>query len=227
MVALAQEVRRADPLPAASPAPLPTKLYSLPPLEYDYDAFEPVLSSQTVEVHYSGHHAAYVQGANKAVDDLAEARATGRYDAIAHLEQNLAYNFSAHVLHSLLWRSISPAGGGAPEGDLAEAIAGHFGSFAALKAQLNAVCSRLQGSGWAALSWEPLGRHLVIEQVYDHHNNVGRCSLPILVIDMWEHAYYLQFRNRKQAWLDAYWQLVDWQDVARRFSITRQSSIYF
>lgn len=225
MKAVADETRETQTLADAEAASPPTPLYSLPPLDYDYDALEPLLSSEIVELHYSSHHAAYVQGANKAIDDLAEARATSRYDTIAQLERNLAFHFSGHVLHSLLWRCLSPRGGGAPEGDLAEAIVRHFGSFTALKAQLNAVCLSLQGSGWGALSWEPLGRHLVIEQIYDHHNNVGRCSLPILVIDMWEHAYYLQFRNRKQAWLDAYWQLVDWQDVARRFAITRQTGI--
>jgi Fe-Mn family superoxide dismutase len=216
---LSGEQRRA-PAPTTAPG-----LYSLPSLEYGYDAFEPVLSAEIVDLHYNAHHAAYVKGANEAVADLAEARSRGRYATIAQLERNFAYHLSGHVLHSLLWRSLSPQGGGTPEGDLAEAIERDFGSFAALKAQLDAVCLSLQGSGWGALSWEPLGRQLVIEQVYDHQNNVGRGSLPILVIDMWEHAYYLQFRARKEAWLDAYWQIVDWQDVARRFAITRQTGI--
>ncbi len=199
-------------------------IYSLPPLGYAYDAFEPLLSSEIVELHYSAHHAGYVKGANKAVDDLAEARSTARYDSIGQLERNLAFHFSGHVLHSLLWRNLSPTGGGAPDGDLAEAIERHFGSPAMLKAQFNAVCSTLQGSGWGAMCWDPLGRQLVIEQIYDHQNNVGP-ALPILVIDMWEHAYYLQFRNRKEEWLEVYWQLVDWQDVARRFATVRQAGI--
>jgi Fe-Mn family superoxide dismutase len=209
------------------PSPRGTKpagLYSLPPLDYGYNAFEPLLSSEIVELHYSAHHAAYVKGANKAADDLAEARRTGRYDTIGQLERNLAFHFSGHVLHSLLWRNLSPNGEGEPSGDLAEAIERYFGSLEALKAQLNAVCSTLQGSGWGAMCWDPLGRQLVVEQVYDHQNNVGP-ALPILVIDMWEHAYYLQYRNRKEEWLSAYWQLIDWQDVARRFATVRQSGI--
>lgn len=202
----------------------PRALYSLPPLGYSYDAFEPVLSSEIVELHYTAHHAAFVKGANKAVADLAEARSTGRYDAIAHLERNLAFHFSGHVMHSLLWRNLSPNGGGAPDAYLAEEIDRHFGSFRAFKAQLNAVCMA-QGSGWGVLSWDPLGRRLVIEQVYDHQSNVGRCSPPILVIDMWEHAYYLQFRNHKEDWLRAYWQLIDWQDAEHRFAAVRQAGI--
>ncbi len=201
------------------------KLYTLPPLGYHYYAFEPVLSSEMVDLHYNAHHAGYVKGANKAVDDLAEARGTGRYDSIAQLERNLAFNFSGHVLHSLLWRNLSPNGGGAPDGPLAEEIERHFGSFTAFKSELNAVCTTVQGSGWGVLSWDPLGRRLLIEQVYDHQNNIGRCTLPILVIDMWEHAYYLQFRNRKEDWLAAYWQLIDWHDAARRFAVVRQAGI--
>jgi Fe-Mn family superoxide dismutase len=201
-------------------------LYSLPDLGYDFDALEPLLSSEVLALHYRSHHAGYVEGANRASAALAAARASGRYDDIAELERHLAYQFSGHVLHSLLWRSVSPEGGGDPDGDLAEAIERDFGSFAALRAQLNSVCLSLQGSGWGALSWEPIGRQLVIEQIFDHHNNVGRWSLPILVIDMWEHAYYLQFRNRKEAWLDAFWQLVDWQQAARRLVTARQSGLF-
>jgi len=201
------------------------KLYSLPPLGYHYDAFEPVLSSEMVDLHYNAHHANYVKGANKAVEDLAEARSSGRYESIAQIERDLAFNFSGHVLHSLLWRNLSPNGGGLPDGELAEAIERHFGSFAAFRAQLNAVCTTLQGSGWGALSWDPLGRRLLVEQAYDHQNNLGRCTLPILVIDMWEHAYYLQFRNRKEEWLAAYWQLIDWHDAARRYALVRQTGI--
>jgi Fe-Mn family superoxide dismutase len=201
-------------------------LYSLPDLGYDCNAFEPLLSAEVVELHYRCHHAAYVDGANEASAALTTARIAGRYDEIAELERNLAYNFSGHVLHSLLWRSLAPHGGGAPDGDLAEAVERAFGSFAALKAQLNSVCTSLQGSGWGALSWEPMARQLTIEQIFDHHNNVGRWSMPIIVIDMWEHAYYLQFRNRKDAWLDAFWQLVDWQEAARRFVTARQSGLY-
>lgn len=205
--------------------PVPA-LYSLPDLGYDCDALEPALSGELVELHYRGHHAAHVEGANRASAALIDARGSGRYDRIAAIERDLAYQFSGHVLHSLFWRSLAPHGGGVPDGDLGEAVHRDFGNFASLKAQLNAACLSLQGSGWGALSWEPIGRRLVIEQVFDRHNNVGRGSSPILVIDMWEHAYYLQFRNRKEAWLDAYWQLVDWQEAARRLVTARQNGLY-
>ena len=200
-------------------------LYSLPPLPYQYGAFEPVLSSEIVDLHYNAHHAAYVKGANKAVEDLAEARSTGRFDVIAQLERNLSFNFSGHVLHSLLWRNLSPHGGGEPEGELAAGIDRYFGSLAAFKAQVGAVCQTLQGSGWAALCWDPLGRQLLVEQIHDHHNNIGSGTMPILVIDMWEHAYYLQFQQHKDKWVQTFWDLVDWKDVARRFATVQKAGI--
>jgi len=200
-------------------------LYSLPPLQYHYDAFEPALSAEIVDLHYNAHHAAYVKGANKAIEDLAEARSTSRFDVIGQLERNLSFNFSGHVLHSLLWRNLSPNGGGEPEGELGAAIDRYFGSFGAFKAQINAVCKQLQGSGWGALCWDPLGQQLFVEEIHDHHNNIGSGSMPILVIDMWEHAYYLQFQQQKDKWIDTFWQLVDWKDVARRFATVQKAGI--
>jgi Fe-Mn family superoxide dismutase len=112
---------------------------------------------------------------------------------------------------------MSPNGGGTPSGPLATAIDRDFGSFDAFKAQLDSTASTIQGSGWGALSWEPLAKKLIVEQVFDHQGNVGNGTLPILVVDMWEHAYYLQYKNVKKDWLDGFWQLVDWNDVAARF----------
>jgi len=200
-------------------------LYALPPLQYKYDAFEPALSAEIVDLHYNAHHAAYVKGANKAIDDLAEARSTSRFDMIGQLERNLSFNFSGHVLHSLLWRNLSPTGGGKPEGELAEAIEKYFGSFAAFKAQITAVCQSLQGSGWGALCWDPLGQQLIVQEIHDHHNNICSGSMPILVIDMWEHAYYLQFQQEKAKWVDTFWELVDWKDVARRYATVQKAGI--
>jgi len=200
--------------------------YTLPSLAYPYDALEPQLSREIVDLHLNAHHAAYVKGANKTLDDLAEARGSGRFDAIAQLERDLAFHASGHLLHSLLWRNLSPNGGGEPRDALAGAIDRDFGSFAAMKAQLNAACASLQGSGWGALCWEPLGGTLVVAQIHDHHANVCQGSMPILVIDMWEHAYYLQYRNKKSEWLDAYWQLVDWGDAAQRFARARERPFF-
>ena len=199
--------------------------YTLPALPYGYDALEPHLSSEILELHHKAHHAAYVQGANETLGKLAEARRSGRFEHIGQLEKSLAFNLSGHILHSLLWKNLAPDGGGTPTGPLATALTEHFGSFAAFKQQLTAAASTLQGSGWGALSYEPLGKRLLVEQVFDHQGNTGNATLPILVVDMWEHAYYLQYRQRKDAWLEAFWQLVNWRDVAQRFEVVRKAEI--
>lgn len=108
---------------------------------------------------------------------------------------------------------------------MAAALDEHFGSFDAFKAQLTAAAATVQGSGWGALSWEPLGRRLLVEQVYDHQGNTGNSTVPVLVVDMWEHAYYLTYRNKTAAWLEAFWQLVNWTDVAERFDKVRRTDI--
>jgi Fe-Mn family superoxide dismutase len=199
--------------------------YSLPSLPYKLNALEPHLSGELLELHHSKHHAAYVKGANEAIDKLAEARRSDEYDHMGQLEKSLAFNLSGHVLHSMLWKNMSPSGGGMPSGSLAKAIERHFGSFDAFKAQLTSAASTIQGSGWGALSWEPLGKRLVVEQVFDHQGNVGNGTLPILVVDMWEHAYYLQYKNRKNEWLEGFWDLVDWTDVGARFEKVRRTDL--
>ena len=200
-------------------------MYSLPELPYRYDALEPLLSREILELHHGAHHAAYVKGANDTLDKLTDARRTGRFDYIGQLEKSLAFNLSGHVLHSLLWRNLTADGGGTPTGELMTALKQDFGSFDAFKQQLTAAAGSVQGSGWGALSWEPLGKRLLVEQVFDHQGNTGNGTVPILVVDMWEHAYYLQYRNKKAAWLEAFWQLVNWSDVAARLALVRKTEI--
>ena len=129
----------------------------------------------------------------------------------------MAFHLSGHVLHSLLWTNLSPDGGGEPEGELGAAVKESFGSYDAFRAQLTEAAMNVQGSGWAALSWEPMGTRLIVEQVYDHQGNVGQGGPPLLVLDMWEHAYYLQYKNVKKDWVEAFWNIVNWPDVANRF----------
>jgi superoxide dismutase, Fe-Mn family len=200
-------------------------MYELPELPYGYDALEPHVSRELLELHHDAHHAAYVKGANETLAKLADARRERKFEHIGQLEKSLAFNVAGHVLHSLLWKNMAPGAGGEPSGQLAEAIAQDFGDFDAFKAQLTAAAAAVQGSGWAALSWEPLGRRLLVEQVYDHQGNTGNATVPILVVDMWEHAYYLQYHNKKAAWLEAFWQLVNWTDVAQRFTKVRKTDI--
>ena len=137
-------------------------MYSLPELPYRYDALEPHVSREIMELHHGAHHAAYVNGANETLDKLSDARRNGRFDYIGQLEKSLAFNLSGHVLHSILWRNLTPGGGGTPSGEIATALKQDFGSFSAFKEQLTAAAASIQGSGWGALSWEPLGKRLLV-----------------------------------------------------------------
>jgi Fe-Mn family superoxide dismutase len=200
-------------------------MYSLPELGFAYDALQPHLTAELLELHHSAHHAAYVKGANDTLGKLEEARRERQFAHIGQLQKSLAFNVAGHVLHSLLWRNLSPGGDRAPKGELAKAIERDFGSFAGFKDQLTAAAGAVQGSGWGALSWEPLGRRLLVEQVYDHQGNTSNSTTPILVVDVWEHAYYLQYRNKRAAWLDAFWELVNWTDVGERLAKIRKTDI--
>ena len=195
--------------------------YTLPDLPYDFGALEPHYSAEILELHHDKHHAAYVTGANTTLEKLEKARAANDFDSIVGLEKTLAFNVSGHVLHSLFWKNLSPDGGDKPEGELASAIDEFFGSFDGFKAQMTSATTTVQGSGWGALAWEPLGQRLVIEQVYDHQGNIGNGSAPIFVLDAWEHAFYLQYKNVKADYVEAIWNIVNWADVAERFDKVR------
>ena len=162
--------------------------YTLPELPYDLAALEPHYSATVLELHHDKHHAAYVAGANTALDKLDEARSSDDYGSINQLQKNLAFHLSGHVLHSMFWENLSPDGGGEPDGDLRAAIDDGFGGVDRFRSQLNQAALNVQGSGWGALTWEPLGQRLIVEQIYDHQSNVGQGAPPLLVLDMWEHA---------------------------------------
>jgi Fe-Mn family superoxide dismutase len=199
--------------------------YSLPDLPYDYSALEPVYGGRVLELHHGKHHAGYVAGLNRTQERLAEARERADFEAIVGLEKALAFNLSGHILHSLFWKNLSPDGGGKPDGELATAVERSFGSFERFREQLTQATVTVQGSGWGALAWEPVGQQLVVEQIYDHHGNVGSGSVPLLAIDAWEHAYYLQHENRRADYVAALWDLVDWNDVQARFTRARAFSL--
>jgi superoxide dismutase, Fe-Mn family len=195
--------------------------YTLPELPYDYAALEPHYSAKLLKLHHDKHHAAYVKGANTTLEKLAEARDKSDFAAINQLQKNFAFHLSGHVLHSLLWKNMTPKGGGEPGGELGNAIKEFFGDCEGFKEQMSEAAMNIQGSGWGALGWEPLGKRLVVEQVYDHQGNVGNGTVPLLVLDMWEHAYYLQYQTEKKDWVAAFWQIVNWQDVATRYARVR------
>ncbi|WP_285733655.1 superoxide dismutase [Nocardiopsis sp. ATB16-24] len=199
--------------------------YSLPELPYDYAALEPWISGQIMELHHDKHHATYVSGANTALEKMAEARESGDFGTIPMLEKNLAFNLGGHVNHSVFWKNLSPEGGDKPEGELGAAIDDQFGSFDAFRAHFTAVATTIQGSGWAILAWDTLGQRLVIEQLYDQQGNIALSSIPLLMLDMWEHAFYLQYKNVKAEYAKAFWNVVNWADVQERFAKAREVRI--
>ena len=199
--------------------------YTLPDLEYDYGALEPHISGQIMELHHGKHHKTYVEKANDTLDKLAEARDKMDFTRLAGLEKALAFNLSGHVLHSIFWKNLAPRGGGRPQGELLELINRDFGSFEAFQKQMTEVAATVMGSGWAALVWEPLAQRLLTCQIYDHQSNVGQGSLPLMVIDAWEHAYYLQYKNAKTEFFNAVWHLWRWEDVASRLQAARQMDL--
>ena len=200
-------------------------VYTLPDLPYDPGALEPHISGRIMEMHHDKHHATYVKGANEALDKLADVRATGDFATIAQLERNLAFNVSGHVLHSILWTNLAPDGGGAPTGALATALQDAFGGFEPFRAQMTQAAATIQGSGWALASWEPMAGRLVVQQVHDHQGQHGQGTVPLLAIDAWEHAYYLQYENRKVDYFEAVWNVVHWPDVERRFEAARTADL--
>jgi superoxide dismutase, Fe-Mn family len=195
--------------------------YALPDLEYDFGALEPHISGRIMELHHGKHHKGYVDKANETLEKLAEARESEDYSRLVGLEKALAFNLSGHVLHSIFWKNLTPGGGDAPSGELARAITRDFGSFKAFRQQLSEVAASIMGSGWAALVWEPLAGRLLTCQIYDHQSNLSQGGLPLMVIDAWEHAYYLQYANQKTEFFKAVWSLWDWADVSARFEAAR------
>jgi Fe-Mn family superoxide dismutase len=200
-------------------------VYALPELPYDYSALEPHYSARQVELHHDKHHATYVKGANDTLEQFDAFRNDGasNQQLLRGLERSLAFNVSGHLLHSVFWPTMSPNGGGEPEGEFAAAITEAFGSTQNLKSQMNLATTTLFGSGWGALVWEPLAGRLMVEQIYDHQSNLSPSSLPLLVIDGWEHAYYLQFENKKDEWVKSFWNVVDWERVGSRFDHARSA----
>lgn len=192
--------------------------YELPPLPYEYNALEPFLSEETLHLHHDKHHAAYVNGLNEAEEKLAKAQESGDFSAIRALCNAISFNYSGHLLHTLFWNNLSAGGGGEPKDALAEQIGKDFGSFATFKKQMLAATNAVQGSGWGLLCWQRLGKKLVVLQTEKHQDVAQWGVKPLMVIDVWEHAYYLQYQNRRPEFTEAFFTKVNWEDVAVRFA---------
>jgi Fe-Mn family superoxide dismutase len=198
--------------------------YNLPDLTYDYGALEPNISGRIMELHHDKHHLAYVNGANSALDLLAEAREKNDLAWVNKLQKDLAFNLAGHVNHTVFWRNLSPEGGDKPVGELAAAIDEFFGSYDGFRAHFTASALGIQGSGWSILAWDVLGEKLIIEQLYDHQGNLAPASIPLLMLDMWEHAFYLDYQNVKADYVKAFWNIVSWPDVQDRFTAARDKT---
>jgi len=197
--------------------------HELPPLPYSYDALEPHFDAQTMKLHHDLHHKSYVDGLNAAETKLAAARESGDFSAVKHLARELAFHGSGHFLHAIFWNNLAPAGkggGGEPEGALAAQIKKDFGSFDAFQKQFSAAAGTVEGSGWGALVWQgaPGLSKLEILAAEKHHVNTQFGTTPLLLLDVWEHSYYLKYQNRRPEYVKAFWNIVNWKDVADRLA---------
>ncbi len=198
--------------------------YTLPELGYDYGALAPSISGATMELHHSKHHQAYVTGANTALAGLEAARDSGDLGNVNKLEKDLAFNLGGHVNHSIFWTNLSPDGGDKPVGELAAAIDDNFGSFDKFTAHFTAAALGVQGSGWAALVWDSIGQKLLISQFFDQQSNFAAGTVPVLMLDVWEHAYYLDYRNVRVDYVKAFWNIANWANVQKRFAVAHEQT---
>ncbi|MCK6455751.1 MAG: superoxide dismutase [Phycisphaerae bacterium] len=199
----------------------PLREYVLPPLPYDYDALEPHIDHQTMQLHHDKHHAAYVKGLNEAIAGLEAVRKSGSPDDLAKvrgLTDSLAFNGSGHLLHTVFWGNMKKGGGGEPKGALARQIERSFGSYSAFRAHFDAAATKVQGSGWGLLAWEPLSARLIVLAAEKHQNLTMFGCVPLLVLDVWEHAYYLKYQSDRTAYVKAFWNIIHWDNVDQRLS---------
>lgn len=194
--------------------------YTLPDLPFAYDACEPWCSAEIMELHHQKHHAAYVDGANKALATLAGLNPSDAAQ-LAGVQQTLTFNVSGHVLHSLFWESITPVRE-KPEGELLAAIDDAFGSVARMGKLLTATSMGIHGSGWGALTWDPTGERLHVVAIHDHQQDQLTGGIPVAVLDVWEHAYYLQYRSDRAGWVAAASEHFSWSAIATRLAAARE-----
>lgn len=200
---------------------VPIGEHKLPPLPYNYNALEPYIDEEIMRLHHTEHHKSYVEGLNKAEMEMQKSRRSGDFDLIKHWEREAAFHGAGHYLHTIFWNSMSPRGGGAPKGDLATQIDNDFGSFDKFKEHFSNAAKKVEGVGWAILVWAPRPGRLEILQAEKHQNLSQWDVIPLLPLDVWEHAYYLQYKNNRGLYVDNWWNIVNWENVANRFQQAR------
>jgi superoxide dismutase, Fe-Mn family len=192
------------------------KTYTLPDLPYAYDALDGFLSAEILEFHHDKHHAGYVNGLNTTLEALAEARKKSDHAKTQALTRALAFHGSGHVLHSLYWRSMNPEGGGDPKGAMQKAIERDFGTADAFRKHFASATKTAEASGWGALAYEPLGDRLVV-LAFESHQQMGlQGATPLLVCDVWEHAYYLRYQNKRADYVEKFFDVIDWSFAQER-----------
>lgn len=195
------------------------KLYALPNLPYDYTALAPYISEDLLKLHHDKHHAAYVNGANAILQKMDKARGDNMDLETKSIFKELSFHIGGHVLHSLFWQNIAPAdrdGGGNPSGQIESIIKEEYGSFDRFKKNFSQVALNVEGSGWAALTYCKQTQRPIIMQVEKHNNNVYPKFKILMVLDVWEHAYYLDYKNERGKFIESFWNIVNWTEINNR-----------
>ncbi|MGI6120576.1 MAG: superoxide dismutase [Desulfosporosinus sp.] len=206
---------------------VPPGQHQLPMLPYSFKALEPIISSRLLQIHHDKHHKAYVEGLNKAELKLVEARQKRNFSLIKHWERELAFHGSGHILHSIYWTSMAPIRNRweTPGAQTLKHIHQYFGSLAIFVEHFTGAATEVEASGWALLVWQPAWGRLEIITVEKHQDFYQAGGIPILVLDVWEHAYYLDYQNRRKDYITAWWQLVNWREVENRLILAFQAQI--
>lgn len=219
------KLRPAPISPASIGFDMKSNEYVLPDLPYAYDALEPLIDEQTMRIHHDKHHAGYVRGANNALKQLEEIRlGSGDTGLIQHWQRQLSFHMGGHINHTLFWTSMKPegqGGGGQPTGNLSHQLINDFGSFGNFSKQFIAAASKVEGSGWGWLAYEPSARRLMVLQMQNQQDMMFSGVIPLLGVDVWEHAYYLRYQNRRTDYVEAFMRLIDWDEISRRYEIAR------
>ena len=196
------------------------KMYQLPDLPYGYNELEPYISEQQLRLHHDKHHLAYVNGANAQLTKMSDARKSNADIDVKAALKDLSFNIGGHILHGLFWPTMAPAGkggGGMPKGKLADALNAEFGSVDRFKTEFSKAAVTAEGSGWAALTLDKLTGRPIIMQIEKHNINVYPNFRILMVLDVWEHAYYLDYKNERPKFVEAFWNIVNWDEINKRF----------
>ena len=199
------------------------KSFSLPKLPYDYNALTPYISEEQLKLHHDKHHQAYVNGANAIFEKLDKARKENADLDVKSTLKELSFHIGGHVLHSAFWENLAPSGkgGGKPDGAIGEEIQKEFGSFERFKKEFSQAATSVEGSGWAVLATHQCVERPVIMQIEKHNVNVDPSFRILMVLDVWEHAYYLDYKNDRAKFVEAFWNLVNWNYVNKTFNLVK------